>query len=221
MTTEEFEAVASDLGSLGTGFWDVWSASSSTEIQELSGVICDACDFTVVVENYIRGRWMQRTSTEILDQRNYIQHRLMSLETTEELKNQSICTDDLHYESCRLATIAYSLLVIFPVLPIPGPFEILTERLRQELETIPLEGHTIPRLRMHLWILVMGAIACIGLPDRSWFISRIATLSQTMKICKWQDLQTVLRKFLWHPSTSNTDGIEIWNEVKEEICKPK
>lgn len=213
--------MASDLGSLGTGFWDVWNEDSPPEILDLSEVIRDACYFTIVVENYVRGRWMQRTSTEILDQRNYIQHSLMSLRTSQELRSQGIRVNDLHYESCRLATIIYSFLVVFPVPPIPGPFETVTHLLQQELEKIHIESLEMPRLTMHLWTLVMGAIACIGLSERSWFVSKITKLSQIMEIREWQDLQKVLRSYLWHPGTSNADGIELWDEVEEEIYRNK
>ena len=107
VTPEEHEAAASDLGPLGTGFWEVWDTSVSAAVHELCGVIREACDFTVVVENYIQGRWMQRTSTEMIDQRNHAQHTLMSLKTSQEWENKGVEVD-LQYESCRLAVIIYS-----------------------------------------------------------------------------------------------------------------
>lgn len=205
----EREAAAAGLGLLGTGFSKVWNAASFPAIQGLLHVIRLACDLTIVVENYTKGKW-QRTRPEIIDQRNYVQHALLSLPTSQDLTHRGIEVHDSYYESCRLATIIYSVLIIFPVPPVFGPFEILTRKLRQELEKISLESQNSPRLEMHLWILVMGAIASLGLSDRPWFLSRTLALSQALDLHEWRDLKRVLESFLWHYSTSDVDGIEVW-----------
>lgn len=214
VTSAEFAAVSLDLGKLGTGFWDVWDVRSSSGMHEFFAVIQDACDFTVVVENYIRGRWMQRTSTEIMDQRNYIQHSLMSLKSYQELKDNRVYVDDLHYESGRLAVIIYSFLVIFPIPPVAGPFETLTRLLRRELERTSLKEGKLARLRIQLWILMMGAIASIGLPCRSWFISEMSLFARMANVNNWQHLQSILQTFLWHSGTNNIDGLDIWDDVE-------
>lgn len=206
--------MALDLGKLGTGFWEVWDIRSSPDMHELFGIIQDACDFTVVVENYIRGRWMQRTSTEIMDQRNYIQHSLMSLKSSAELKEREIYVDDLHYESGRLALIIYSFLVIFPIPPVAGPFETLTRLLRRELGRTNLKEGPVARLNIQLWILIMGAIASIGLPCRPWFVSEISRIAKMANVKSWQHLQSIMQSFLWHPGTNNIDGLDIWSEVE-------
>ncbi|OQV03891.1 hypothetical protein CLAIMM_08871 [Cladophialophora immunda] len=164
VTSHERDAVAPDLGQLGTGFWQVWSAnaSSTSYLDDLLTVIRDICDFTVVVENHASGRWMPRTSPEIIDQRNFVQHKLMSLLSAEELVATSDAAaavdDDAQYETCRLACILYSFLVVFPVPPVVGPFEILIERVKRALQAVEWKIFEPPRLRLHLWILVMGAI---------------------------------------------------------------
>lgn len=183
-------------------------------MHDFFAVIQHACDFTVVVENYVRGRWTPRTSTEIMDQRNYIQHSLMSLPSYRALSADEVYVDEVHYESARLAVIIYSFLVIFPIPPVAGPFETLTRLLRRESEQHILKHARRARLHIQLWILMMGAIASIGLPCRPWFLSELAVYMKMAKIDSWQDLQAILQTFLWHPGTNNVDGLDIWDDVE-------
>ena len=206
---EREAAAATGLGPLGRGFSKVWDAASSPAIVELHRIIRLACDLTIVIENCTQGRWL-RPIPEMIDQRNYVQHSLMSLPTSQDLIDRGVDICDPYYDSCRLATIIYSFLLIFPVPPVSGPFETLTLQLRRELETMSLENKDCPRPEMHLWILVMGAIASLGLPARPWFLSRAMALSDTLDLHEWQDLKRVLESFLWHYSTSDVDGVEVW-----------
>ena len=219
VTQHEKEAVANELGQQGTGFWQVWSTDASTPpyLDPLLEVIQDTCDFTVVVENHASGRWLPRTSHDIIDQRNFVQHKIMSLVPEDEL----IATDlvslsdiDSQYESCRLACIIYSLLIVMPVPPVVGPFETLTEKLKSLLQAREWKVLNTRRLRLHLWILVMGAIASIGLPDRPWFLLRTMEVLEEFDMAKWKDLKALLKMFLWHPRTSDFDGLDIWKAVQ-------
>jgi hypothetical protein len=220
VTQHEHDAVAIDLGQLGTGFWQVWSlnaASTAAYLDLLLEVIQDMADFTVVVENHASGRWMPRTSPEIIDQRNFVQHKLMSLQTEEELivsGGLAVEDIDVQYESCRLACIIYSFIVVFPVPPVVGPFEILVERLKRTLQATAWTALDGPRLRLHLWILVMGTIASIGLPDRPWFLLRVMEVLEAFDMANWKDLKALLKTFFWHPRTSDFDGLEIWKAIQ-------
>ncbi len=159
VTQHEREAVASDLGPLATGFWEVWSTDDSTPVylDSLLKVIQDICDFSIVVENHTSGRFVPRTSPEIIDQRNFVQHRLMSLCPEDELiVAETVRPEDvdIQYESCRLACIIYSLLVVMPIPPVVGPFETLTEKLKsllQATEWAVLGGSEIATASMGLW----------------------------------------------------------------------
>ncbi|EXJ64630.1 hypothetical protein A1O7_00967 [Cladophialophora yegresii CBS 114405] len=220
VSQHEREAVEKDLGQLGTGFWQVWSldAASSTAawyLDRLSEVIRDMADFTVVVENHASGRWIPRTSPEIIDQRNYVQHKLMSLQPEEALVIEDI---DPQYESCRLACIVYSFLVVFPVPPVVGPFETLVERLKRALQVTDWTVFNGSRLRLHLWILIMGSIASIGLPDRPWFLLRVMEVlgEVGIRIQNWKDLKALMKTFLWHPRTSDFDGLDVWKATQQQ-----
>jgi hypothetical protein len=174
------------------------------------------CDFTVIVENHVQGRWTPRTFTVIIDHRNFVQHSLMSLDTAKELYDKDTNMDEPLYECCRLAAIVYSLLVIFPLPPVLGPFEGLAEQLHMELTRIGVNYDTAPRSKLLLWTLVMGAIASIGCRQRPWFLSQIQTLSAKMDVRDWRQAKEIVESFLWLPSTNDPDGRDLWIEMQDE-----
>jgi len=180
-------------------------------------VIQSLCDFTVIIESYVEGRWTARTASTIIDQRNYVQHRLMSLPTKQELDDGGVMDVDPLYESCRLATIAYSFLVVFPLPPVIGPFEAVAAELRQELLTVHLEFQDSSTAQLVLWITVMGGIAALGLPERLWFRSRVNILRAHLGVTSWPELKAVLQQFLWHPSTNDPDGREFLEDELPDL----
>ena len=216
VSDEEREWVMSTLGQLGSGFWEVWGPSTTVEVNQLCMVIQHICDFTIVVENHVEGRWMPRTFTGIIDQRNFVQHSLMSLRTRQELVDSNSVIGEPLYECCRLAVIVYSFLIIFPLPPVEGPFEALAAQLQMDWIATDLDRPTKSRSRILLWILVMGAIAAIGLPERPWFLLQIRTLSRRMGIGDWEEIRDVLQSFLWLPSASDLDGQDLWIGMQAE-----
>ena len=210
---QEREWASPVLGPLGSGFWKVWGSSNTSTIRDLCIIIQHVCDFTIVVENHIEGRWSPRTFTTIIDQRNFIQHSVMSLKPARELFEHGATPEEDLYEPCRLAIIVFSFLVVFPVPPVAGPFESLTERLLVALSEIKSCGEPLSSSKLLLWILVMGAVAAIGLPKRQWFLRRIHDLLQTLAVEDWKDMKVILQSFLWLPSTNDFDGQEVWAEM--------
>jgi hypothetical protein len=214
VSDQEREWAMPQLERLGSGFWEMWGESTSVGVTELCKTLQHICDFTIVVENHAQGRWMPRTFTAIIDQRNFVQHCLMSLKTKQELLDSNTIVDEPLYECCRLATIAYSFLVVFPLPAVVGPFEALVAQMRGELMAIGIEAPTISRCRLLLWVLVMGATAAIGLPERPWFLSQLKILSSQSGIERWEELRDILQSFLWLSSTSDPDGRDAWIKMQ-------
>ena len=107
----------------------------------------------------------------------------MSLKSKQELLDDGATIRESLYEPCRLAVIAFSFLVVFPLPPVVGPFESLSKQLLVELTVVDTDDESISRFRLLLWITVMGAIAAIGLPERPWFIRRIREMVMKMGYC--------------------------------------
>lgn len=216
ISDQEREEAFSTLGSLGSGVWQAWGGSTAAEVKDLCIVIRHVCDFTIVVENYIQGRPSPRTFTVIIDQRNFVQHSLMSLQSKRELLDDGATIGESLYEPCRLAVIAFSFLVVFPIPPVVGPFESLSEQLLVELTAVKMDDESVSRSRLLLWIMVMGAIAAIGLPEHPWFVRRTHEMTMKMSIVDWEEMKAVLQAFLWLPSANDPDGQDLWTEMTLE-----
>jgi hypothetical protein len=201
---------------LGSGFWNVWRLEAGVDLQKLCLAIQHLCDFTIVVDNYVEGREAHRLPAELTDQRNYAQHSLMSLLSGAELRARGFEAVDPQYDSCRLACIAYSFLVIFPFPPMVGLFDRVALSLQKRLLEIENNESTIDNLRTHLqmWVLMMGSIISIGLPIYSWYIRQLSLVVTRTGIRTWPEMTDILQKFLWHPTTNARDGAEIWKDVQ-------
>lgn len=219
VSSQERRWAENTLGPLASSFRQLWGALSPLPLQKLCIVIRDMADFTIVVENYVEGRWVPRLPAELTDQRNYVHHSLMSLDTETESEERGERLHDQHYEPCRLACIAYSFLVIFPFPPIVGLFERLGSRLQKSIMNIRLRLDELgrPRQELHLWIAVMGAIICTGLQERAFFIREVSQALTQLKVSSFDGLIRILQTFLWHPKTSNYDAMDLWRALKLHV----
>jgi hypothetical protein len=63
----------------------------------------------------------------------------------------------------------------------------------------------------------MGALASTADEDtkeeKAWYISVLERLVHRMQILSWERLKDLLLNFLWFPSTSDTDGQQLWKEI--------
>lgn len=214
VTGQERSSTSSTLGALGTSFLNVWKHSADRATFQLLQVIQHMCDFTIVLENYVQGRPVSRPPAALTDQRNFTQHALISLLSAQEIENEHAEVCDVQYESCRLACIVYSLLVVFPLPPMVGYFERVTARLQESLLRMKpggIQGDS--RRELQVWILTMGATISIGLPERTWFLNELATTVQPLRIRDPETFTGVLQGFLWHPKTNSRDGLKLWREL--------
>lgn len=217
ISDDEREWTAPVLEQLGTGFQSIWASPSEID-SALCVVIRHLCDFTIIVDNYVEGRQSYRLPAELTDQRNYVQHCLMSLPSAAEIRAHDLGHTDTQYECCRLACIAYSFLVVFPLPPVVGLFERVALRLRRELMNLDdaLEGFDTERLKLQLWVVMLGTTISIGLPQHSWYQRNLSLLAARLSLKNWQQVFPLLQTFLWHPATNDRDGMEIWREFRRQ-----
>lgn len=203
------------LGAIGSSFLKIWADSDNDTTINLLKAICHMCDFTIVVNNYMEGRSVTREPAAMTDQRNFTQHTLMALPASSELENAGYQYDE-QYEPCRLACIVYSFLVIFPLPPIAGLFERLTAKLQKSLfnmcSSLDLDRD---RMELQVWILTMGAIITIGLPERDWFLSEMRPLLHILALKDVRQFSRVLDGFLWHANTSARDAMDLWRDLQQ------
>jgi hypothetical protein len=207
---------AAELDALGTGFEEAWPKVQAEEIQDLRATLLDFANFTTFMDDFIEGRTMLAEPIQLTDFRNYCQHKLMSLPSQSSLTGDGQPEVDPLYEICRLACVAYSLLVIFPLAPTVGLFENLLLRMQSEITRMAAETARFkaPQWRLFFWTLTMGAIAGTGLAERQFFLFELRRCLDSLNISGWREALNTLVQFLWHPSTNNKDGLTLWSDLQ-------
>jgi hypothetical protein len=134
-----------------------------------------------------------RSPAAVADQRNLIQHRLMSLPANPFGERQF--EDDGMYEVVRLTSIIYSLLVVMPISPSTTPFVELAGGLRRELVQMDIADKNMDEIQPSVWILFMGGIATADSEERGWFVERVRWVSNKLKLDSWEDCKKILNFF--------------------------
>jgi hypothetical protein len=130
---------------------------------------------------------------------------------------------ELHlYEAMRLATNIFSLIAVFPLAMPISPFQQLSNELLVHFQTRQLHlGQSCEHDHLQLWILVMGALSSIGIPEnRKHFISMFRDLAQRLQLQRWEDVQALLEGHLWVPDVCDFDGQVLWLEAKVHESVP-
>lgn len=216
LTSQERAWASSTLPHLGTGFSEVWRLDEP-HVGLLLTVVQHMADFTMIVENYVRGRSSPRPRATMTDQRNFVQHSLMDLMTAQEIETQTGDLPDEQYEACRLAMLIYSFLVVFPFPPTVGLHEKVTTKLQRAILGMrTIDSMSLTRLELQLWILIMGALISVGLPQRQWYVRELDTVVGELQLADLDSVMAVLGRFLWHPKTSQGDGLELWWDLNTQ-----
>ncbi|KAJ9195494.1 hypothetical protein DTO164E3_6807 [Paecilomyces variotii] len=188
---------------------------------ELAEILQDIHTYSIVIDLFDKGKLHYPGDHIMADRRNYIQHRLMSLPSLAECAHNALFVETHRvYEPCRLATMIYSLLTVFPVPPVNAPLAQLGRLVRIALtESDPQKSwHAAPDLLR--WAFVLGAIAS-GVESttaddrevRAWYIRSLRRLAPVFQIRSWNDLKRSMKKVLWLDCLCDPYGKELWNEI--------
>lgn len=152
----------------------------------------------------------------LADQRNCTQYTLLSLPPSTDLPTYtSHPTESTTYEACRLATLVFSVGVIFPI-PTPNtPLPRLSQQLHSVLQQPTSTGlWTSPNARIPLiWILILGGIAATNTPQRPFFVSALAETAHRSGLSSWQDVKRILEMMLWYDLACDEAGELLWLEA--------
>ncbi|KAJ9609016.1 hypothetical protein H2200_006787 [Cladophialophora chaetospira] len=210
------------LAQLGSGFRvlrDLIPEEESAE--ELLVTLQHLATYSLAVYDYVMGRPQALKLANLADQRNFVQHSLLSLNSKSNESREQLNSEDtfLLKEACWTSGAVYSLIAIFPVPHPKAPFGKLAKQLKQHL--IYTSAHFARRWQtpspLVLWMTFMGALASTADDEsketKAWYITVLERLVHRMLILSWENLREHLLKFLWFPSTSDTDGQQLWREI--------
>ncbi|KAK5938121.1 hypothetical protein PMZ80_009710 [Knufia obscura] len=198
------------LASLGGGFsiLHLWLPLGRTT--QLQHVFNNMADYTRASHDFILGRSEDRNRAIMADQRNSVQHSLLSLCL---LESNQFDEREL-FELCWLAGVAYSSIAVFPLAPNAARFDRLAHRIRNTLLSPIVLQRWSKAPELVLWVTVLGALCAIGTDDRAWYVELLKQEVGRLGVSTWQALELQLMSFLWFPLVSDADGEELWAEVQ-------
>ncbi|PMD48019.1 hypothetical protein L207DRAFT_505123, partial [Hyaloscypha variabilis F] len=197
-------------GKLGQGFEKLLLFGIN---KDMANVLHSMVELTHIIDFHCRGVTSILDLGLFIEQRNTLQHSLMSLATGDELKYGEISSVCL-YESIRHTAIIFSIAVTFPMPPISGIFGKVAGELRDILEKSKLDPCWQLCPKTLLWMLILGGIAASGTSDRAWYVRNLVALSEALNLTEWEDAALETENYLWLESACDAGGNSLWNEVK-------
>jgi hypothetical protein len=64
-----------------------------------------------------------------------------------------------------------------------------------------------------LWILAVGGVSALDVPERKWFVSHLADMTDEMGIENWEDMKAHVSRVIWHERLAGRSYRKLWEEV--------
>jgi hypothetical protein len=181
--------------------------------------------YTSIVEKYQDGSTTEPDLCRINNQRNFVQHRLLSLLPARNL-DQDFHTSHPVYEICRLAGLIFGVGVIFPLpaqtAPLPTLVKLLQAELQEQESRLESDWWFPDAVGVLIWVLTLGGIAATGLPNRTWFVAALGRVTACCGLSsRWRDLKPVLDGILWLDCACDFGGQQLWEEVDRYVLGDK
>ena len=207
------------LHSLAEGFQILHKVLEPEDAETLLPILVKVSRYTLAVDDFIMGRPQAQSLRMLADQRNFVQHTLMSacpVEAEVEVETETRPDNSgSFYRASWCAAMIYSLITVFPIPHRSAPFARLSRQIRGHISTpaIHARWHEAPSLM--LWITVMGALGATPRPEKAWYISVLERLANRLRVTSWDDLRAQLRNFLWNHTVSDPDGQHLWKDIRK------
>jgi hypothetical protein len=174
--------------------------------------------YTSVLEVYIDGSLLEPNLIKFCDQRNLIQHQLLSLPSADKISGISL-QDKQVYELYRISGIIYSIGVMFPLPDHTTPLTYLSLTLKHHLQVCHLNLYLslTGLIDIFLWAITMGGVAATGTHERAWFVKSLKMQAVAAQLSQWSDLKQSLKRILWFDSACDKAGQQLWSEAQQEL----
>lgn len=189
---------------LGTGFWVEGFPAIDEDFQV---VLSAACELTTALDHYQRKENHPPAWVDIMEFRSWVQYRILSLQPR---VSANLGIQDYTYEVCRLATLIYSDLNIWPLPRSAKTRSRLAEKLHEVMtQRAGSEGAVISKDFL-LWIGMMGAIAARHTNHEHYFL---ALLARDIRALSWPSFSLIMLEFLWCDFAVAPLARPLWQQV--------
>jgi hypothetical protein len=181
-------------------------------IPEIQSIFRSLRIYVELVETYQDG--IQMGMDTLCDYRNVIQWHIMSLLPSNQLGSAHIDFYPL-YEACRLALVTFGVGITFPLPPQTTPLVSLARMLHFELLIYSkgTKNELLEVQSLYGWCLMVGGIAGKGLPERSWYASKLQQYATSRGLSSWHEIRVELKEILWLDSACELAGQILWDEA--------
>lgn len=210
------------LTTLGAGF----RLRNHGSDYELSQLLSSACRLIAGIDEFQRGVPGRYPLPSLSVKAIAFQHRMLSL-SPPSLSTDLIFGDreDCIFQIVRLTTFIFSDFVFFPTAEARNGRQRLAAVLKDHLN-IYFEIHSaqlsesatfnFDHDHLILWSLVLGGTASSSTSSREWFVLQIFERVAAQQVT-WDDLQTILRKFLYYDYVLDRSVTNLWVEVFQSL----
>jgi hypothetical protein len=152
----------------------------------------------------------------------------MEQHTATYLSKATVAESRTHVEPFREATCIagsiYTQLQFRDAEPSASNLQLLKEHLVSVLAHLNIENIAPDRLPTEgpflLWILFCGGILCMGGEERGFFVERIVRLVELLGLKGWDEVEGILRGYLWTERVGGWICLVLWDEVEMARHRP-
>jgi hypothetical protein len=147
-----------------------------------------------------------------------LRYRLLSMANARRSGTQK----ELVQEACRIGTLVF-LKTVFdkfgcwgPSHKVRGrPYKFIVEKLKVYLTMLDHSANAMRTeyLELLLWLSFMGGVLQLEYVNRQWYNAHIATTAAKLGLSKFDDVKTVLCRFLWIEWVHEKHCAELWEDV--------
>jgi hypothetical protein len=107
--------------------------------------------------------------------------------------------------------------------PIPNTYDVLqtlARQLKSAIKVMSIESAEFRDVdreywKLLLWIRVLGGIAALDKPERSWYVAQLVILVENLEeSTDWGAIEGILERYLWLDSACGHTGPELWEEIE-------
>jgi hypothetical protein len=113
-------------------------------------------------------------------------------------------------EACRLGVLLYLKPAICQIPPCWG----LSGKLKTCLDGIEMNTDTRGEVtELVLWLAFLGGTTALDDPNRVWFVAHLYQTTTILRMHGWDDVKSVLVKFLWVEKIHQRPFLNLWKEA--------
>lgn len=76
---------------------------------------------------------------------------------------------------------------------------------------VPFSG---PQNKLILWLLAIGGVQALKLPEKAWFVGHLVTVSEYLDIYSWEDMKVALKSVVWVETLQVKGFDQLWEEIR-------